>query len=52
MALADAIKLFSEDDLEKTVPGREFPWFIVLHGIVHHSLYHSGQIAMLKKAVQ
>jgi hypothetical protein len=38
-----------EDDLEKIVPGRDFPWSVVLHGIVHHSLYHSGQIAMLKK---
>jgi uncharacterized damage-inducible protein DinB len=50
-ALADAIKRFNEDDLEKIVPGRDFPWFIVLHGIIHHSLYHSGQIAMLRKAV-
>lgn len=52
MALADAIRQFNEDDLEKTVPGREFPWFIVLNGIIHHGLYHSGQIAILKKAVQ
>jgi len=49
MALAAAIKGFSEDDLEEIVPGRDFPWSVVLHGIVHHSLYHSGQIAMLKK---
>ena len=48
-ALAEAIKAFSKDDLEKIVPGRDFPWSVVLHGIVHHSLYHSGQIAMLKK---
>lgn len=51
-ALADAIRRFSEDDLEKTVPGREFPWAVVLHGIIHHGVYHSGQIAMLKKAAQ
>ena len=49
MALAAAIKGFSEDDLEEIVPGRDFPWSVVLHGIVHHNLYHSGQIAMLKK---
>ena len=51
-ALADAIKRFGDDDLEKIVPGRDFPWFVVFHGIIHHSLYHSGQIAMLKKAAQ
>jgi uncharacterized damage-inducible protein DinB len=49
-ALAEAVKRFSEDDLEAIVPGRDFPWHVVLHGIIHHGIYHSGQIAILKKA--
>jgi uncharacterized damage-inducible protein DinB len=52
LALADAIKRFNEEDLEKVVPGKDFPWWVVLHGMAHHSLYHSGQIAMLKKAAK
>jgi hypothetical protein len=33
-----------------TVPGRNHSFFVMLHGVVQHGLYHAGQIAMLKKA--
>lgn len=36
--------------LRETVPGREFPFKVLLHGIAHHNVYHAGQIGMLKKA--
>ena len=39
-------------DLSKPVPGREKPllFYTLLHGLVHHDLYHTGQIALIKKA--
>jgi hypothetical protein len=31
------------------VPSREYSFQTMLHGIVHHELYHLGQIALLKR---
>jgi len=30
-------------------PGRIYRTYRLLHGVVHHELYHAGQIAILKK---
>lgn len=38
--------------LDKTVSRREFPFSKVLHGILHHDVYHAGQIRLLHKQVQ
>lgn len=39
----------SDADLNKTVPGRDHSAYFLLHGIIQHDLYHTGQIAILKK---
>lgn len=49
--LAQAIERFSDERLQEIVPGRKYDFYFLFHGIVQHSLYHGGQIAMLKKAV-
>ena len=36
--------------LESRVPGKPYPFYFMLHGVVQHNLYHAGQIALLKKA--
>jgi hypothetical protein len=43
--------LDEKDDsfLDEPVPGSEYDFFTLLHGIIHHDLYHTGQIAILKK---
>jgi uncharacterized damage-inducible protein DinB len=41
---------FPESRLTDTVPGRKFDFYVLMHGIVQHTLYHAGQIAILKKA--
>jgi len=48
--LAHAIEQFDDAKLQDTVPGRQYDFYYLFHGIVQHSLYHGGQIAMLKKA--
>jgi hypothetical protein len=48
--LAKAIEGFTDQRLTETVPGREYDFYYLFHGIVQHSLYHAGQIAVLKKA--
>jgi hypothetical protein len=49
--LARAIAGFTDARLHDTVPGREYDFYYLFHGIVQHGLYHGGQIAMLKRAV-
>ena len=48
--LAHAVEEFTDQRLADTVPGREYDFYYLFHGIVQHSLYHGGQIAILKKA--
>jgi len=48
--LAQAIERFDDARLLETVPGRGYDFYHLFHGVVQHSLYHGGQIAILKKA--
>ena len=49
--LISKVAELSDDDLEKLVPGRDFTWYILLHGIVQHNLYHAGQLAIIKSSL-
>jgi DinB superfamily len=49
--LAETIEKFDDARLRATVPGRPYDFYYLFHGIVQHSLYHAGQIAILKKAL-
>lgn len=49
-ALAAAILAFPENRLQDRAPRREPQSFYdLLHGVIQHSAYHAGQIALLKK---
>jgi hypothetical protein len=39
-----------EARIEETSPGRTYPNYVLLHGVVQHLAYHGGQIALLRKA--
>ena len=45
--LEEKMRSFPIEDLAKQVPGRSYPYETMLHGIVQHAIYHSGQIAMI-----
>lgn len=45
--LEERIRNFPVEDLGKQVPGRNYPYETLLPGIVQHTIYHSGQIAMV-----
>jgi uncharacterized damage-inducible protein DinB len=36
--------------LNETVPGRDYPFYVMLYGLVQHALYHAGQIVLLQQA--
>jgi hypothetical protein len=50
LQLVEAIKAFSDDRLESTVPGRGYNFYHLFQGMIQHAVYHGGQIALLKKA--
>jgi uncharacterized damage-inducible protein DinB len=45
-----AVRAFPEKKLSENVPNRDHSFYVLLHGMVQHDLYHAGQIALLKKA--
>ena len=49
-ALIGAIEKLPDEKLDEKIPPRDFTFYVLLHGVVQHNLYHAGQIAMLKKA--
>jgi hypothetical protein len=50
-ALLDVVAGLHEARLGATVPGKNYPVAVMLHGTVQHYAYHAGQIALLKKLV-
>jgi len=50
--LASEIEKLGDERLKATVPGRNYDFERLLRGSVQHCVYHSGQIAILKKALQ
>lgn len=47
--LCQKIERFGDERLQNIVPGRKYDFYYLFHGITQHSLYHAGQIALLKK---
>lgn len=51
LALDAALARLPEERLGDTVPGKDYDVYVMLHGVVEHTLYHAGQIAIVKKAL-
>ena len=50
--LEERMRNFPEADLGKQTPGRTYPYEYVLNGIVQHTIWHGGQIAMVRSMVK
>jgi len=50
--LSEAIKILDDSKLEEIVPGHKFTFYTLLHGVIQHDIYHSGQIILLKKMLK
>lgn len=48
--LISALEEKDDSFLTEIVPGAEYDFYTLLHGIIHHDLYHNGQIGILKKS--
>src|SRR5262249_60140979 len=51
-SLREGIKKLDDAKLEETTPRTSYSTNELLHGAIQHDLYHAGQIALLKKAMQ
>jgi uncharacterized damage-inducible protein DinB len=49
--LASAISQLHDSRLEEPIIEGMSSVYVTLHGVIQHSLYHAGQIAILKKAI-
>jgi hypothetical protein len=47
--LVASFSRFDETQLDRSMHGRKFSWYDLVHGVVLHDIYHSAQIAVLKK---
>lgn len=47
--LLNAIETISTDILSEQVANRKYDFYVLLHGIIHHDIYHIGQIQLIKK---
>ena len=50
--LEEKIREFPVADLPMQVPGRAYSYDTLLHGVVQHTIWHSGQIAMVLSMLQ
>ncbi|MGH9373574.1 MAG: DinB family protein [Vicinamibacterales bacterium] len=50
--LPDSRILAPTNDQRDRETGHGVSYYVMLHGIVQHDVYHSGQIALLRKAIQ
>lgn len=46
------LRNFPVEDLSKQVPGRGYPYETMLDGIVQHTIWHAGQIAMISSILR
>jgi hypothetical protein len=49
--LAAAVRAFPEAKLDDLAPARDHSYYVLMHGMVQHDLYHAGQIVILKIAI-
>jgi uncharacterized damage-inducible protein DinB len=47
--LVRTVTALPDSRLRDRVPGKRYDFYHMLHGVAQHELYHSGQIAILKK---
>lgn len=47
--LMNSLLLKEEEMLGESVPNADFTYLWMLFGLIHHNLYHAGQIALLKQ---
>ena len=48
--LGRALSDFPDTRLSEVVPGRDYPYYVLVHGLAQHELFHAGQLTVLMQA--
>jgi hypothetical protein len=51
-ALVRTVRALTDADLDRTVPEWGWTFHTMIHGTLHHDLYHAGQIALIRAALR
>lgn len=49
--LYNSLREITDSKLKTIVPGKDYSFYFLLNGLIQHDIYHSGQISLLKKAL-
>ncbi|MBK9490065.1 MAG: hypothetical protein IPO07_15790 [Haliscomenobacter sp.] len=49
LQLLEQLEQTDDSRLEQVVEGRNYSYYVMLHGLIHHDVYHLGQIVLLRK---
>lgn len=49
LQLLEQLEQLDDSRLEQIVEGRSYSYSVLLHGLIHHDVYHLGQIVLLRK---
>ena len=52
MAAERLLEVVEKADLDAAVPGKAYDNYHLLHGVIQHTLYHAGQIAVTKRSAE
>ena len=50
--ISELEKIESDEFLEEYVPGRDYSYYTLIHSLIHHDVYHTGQVSLIKKALK
>ena len=50
--IAGAMRSVGEEKMNETVPGKSYPFHVMLNGLPSHDACHSGQISLIKKVME
>ncbi|WP_215239867.1 DinB family protein [Dyadobacter helix] len=50
--ISELEKIESDMFLEDFVPGRDYSYYTLIHGVIQHDIYHAGQVGLIKKALK
>jgi len=50
--LRRAVLALGDGHLDDRTPGKPYSLYVLLHGVVQHTAYHAGQIALLRRGSQ
>lgn len=50
--VAEAMRSVTNEKMNETVPGKSYPFHVMLSGLPSHDASHSGQISLLRKVME